>query len=501
MVLAEVIPARKWNDLLSFWNYPRLANPDYSEEFDEIAWFDFRNHKTRINKKSLEEMIGGRHKSIILLHEIGHHVLIPHSQGTCLMLINEANKVLKNIDKAKTSENLFDDIIVNTFIARKSEKKKRRLFKAYKSMIEYKARTQSEGIEKLFDVYTRVYEILWDLPKPLMDHNIDFEQDAKAIAHLLDNQMFNYSTWKAKITNFSRIISKYFEDNKNKGLSYRLKLNKDAVREAAKEISFKELKKIAGLLGLGTPQEIVREIYEGIADKYKIIFPRVKTISGEEEPFTPKTWTTEDPIERLDIYGTIAKNGILIPEITTQQWTYERGTSFYVEEGYADLLIVLDTSGSMNDPNEDLSYAHLSSIIACNSALNLGSKVAVINFSVNTIEQDYTRERDLLYKPLFAYQRDGTNIPGQKIYDFVLSNPNAQHILIITDAGIQNLEQQKSLLHQALKKAGSGTLFLIGNGEANNTNELRKLGYKVVSMNSEHDLLKNTIIDMEEVYQ
>ncbi len=503
MVLAEVIPSKKWNDLLRFWNYPRLANPVYSEELDEIAWFNFKDHQTRVNQKCLEEIIGKRHKSIILCHEIGHHVLIPHSQGKALVLINEAYKVLKDIDKAKTAENLFDDIIVNTFIAKKEEKKQRRLVKAYRSMLEYKSRTQPKGIEKLFDVYMRVYEILWDLPQPLMAHNAAFEQDARSIAHLLQNQMFNYNTWNAKVANFSRIINKYFEEdhNKKKTLSSRIKLTRQAVREAAREMPFRELKQLAGLLNLGASQEIVRDIYEGLADQYKIVFPRVKTISGEEEPFTPKTWTTEDPIERLDIYGTISKSGIFVPEITTQQWSYEKGTSFSVETGYPDLLIVLDTSGSMQNPNEDISYAHLSALVACNSALSLGSRVAVINFSTNVEKTSYTRDREVLYHPIFLYQKQCTEIPGTDILETTVSNANAQHILIITDAGIGNLATQKPLLAGALKKAGSGTLFLIGENESSNAEEFRSLGYKVVPMNSEADLLKNTIADMNEVYQ
>lgn len=507
MALAEVIPSQEWNDLIRFWNNPSLNNPVYSEELDEIAWFSFKDHQTRVNKKVLEDILGERHKPIILCHEIGHHVLIPHSQGLALVLTNQAYKVTKDINKASLAENLFDDIIVNTFIAKKCPIKKQELIDAYKDLLAYKARTQPKGIEKLFDVYMRVYEILWQLPNEIIcKHNNSFEQDAQLIAQILKDRMFNYSTWNDKITRFTKIIDKYIEEdhckNTLKIVLGKLKLEKDkAVKEAAREIPFKELKQLAGLLGLGTPQEIIRNIYEGIAEQYKIIFPRVKTISGEEEPFTPIAWTTEDPIERLDFYGTIAKNGILIPEITTQQWNYQRGTSFHIEDGYPDLLIVLDTSGSMSNPNENLSYAHLSALVACNSALSLGSKVAIINFSDNIREQRYTRERDLLYNNLFLYQGGGTEIPGNNILDITNSNQNAQHILIITDAEISNLATEKPLLSQALKKAGSGTLFLVGGSERNNVSEFRSMGYKAVPMNSEKDLLESTVIDMAEVYQ
>ena len=508
MMIAEVILSQKWNDLLSFWNNPRLNNPIYSEEFDEIAWFDFRDHQTRVNKKNLEEMIGERHKEIILCHEIGHHVLIPHSQGFALSLINEAYKATKSAEKAKLIENLFDDIIVNTFIARKSIDRKQQLVEAYQDLLAYKASTQKKGVEKLFDVYMRVYEILWQLnPGTLGKHNSGFEQDAQEIASIINHQIFNYSTWPNKIRKFSKIIEKYIEED-HLNNSYRLifdktKMKKDqAIREAARKIPFKELKALAGMLGLGTPQEIVKNIYEGMADQYKILFPKVKTMSGEEQPFTPTIWTPEDPLEKLDFFGTIVKQGIIIPEVTTQQWIYERGINFHIEDGYPDLLIVLDTSGSMKNPNEDISYAHLSALVACNSALGLGSKVSVINFSSNVIKTIYTRDREILHDPIFKYQEGGTCIPGSDIYDIVMSNSNRQHILVITDAGISNLATEGQLLIQALQKAGSGTLFLVGgSNDSEEVKTFRNIGYKVESMNSEQDLLSHTVKDMEEVYQ
>jgi len=250
--------------------------------------------------------------------------------------------------------------------------------------------------------------------------------------------------------------------------------------------------------GLANPTKINRMFYRDLAREYRFKFASKKQVGNGSYPYTPVEWEPGQEVRKLDIAYSVRKTGMLIPGFQTYRWQTQDGTTGAVNKSYPDLLIVLDSSGSMMNPNSSTSMAVLSSLVAAYSALDAGSKVAVINFSSNCDVLKYTKKQELIEDKILNYLGGGTDIPGREMLDVVNSNYNKQHIVIITDAGIGNLNSEIGYLEQSVKKAGSGTIFLLGSG---NASSLENAGYITKPMNSMQDLLELTRQTINSIYR
>ena len=96
-----------------------------------------------------------------------------------------------------------------------------------------------------------------------------------------------------------------------------------------------------------------------------------------------------DPIEDLDVVQTILTSPVVIPNITTRKWANKEGPGHLEEKQIPDLLIVLDSSGSMgwnyiatsNRGRGPYHTALVASFAALHFAANRGVKNSIINFS------------------------------------------------------------------------------------------------------------------------
>jgi len=83
----------------------------------------------------------------------------------------------------------------------------------------------------------------------------------------------------------------------------------------------------------------------------------------------------------------------------------------------------------------------------------------------------------------------------------VKRNGNKQHIVIITDAHIGNIEAEASNLECAIKKAGAGgTIFLSGFRGNAGTSVLSRIGYSVKPAARQKDLTGLALKTAQEVY-
>ena len=138
-----------------------------------------------------------------------------------------------------------------------------------------------------------------------------------------------------------------------------------------------------------------------------------------------------------------------------------------------------------------MSIPVVSALAAAHSALDHDAEVAVIDFSSTFVTLHYTSRRADVDGAIRRYLNGGTVIPGAEILRTARSNPRRQHILIITDTCISNLEAEKDALAQARAAAGGGTIFLYGS-YSDDTKQLESLGYNVINATTADDLLKLT---------
>ena len=66
-----------------------------------------------------------------------------------------------------------------------------------------------------------------------------------------------------------------------------------------------------------------------------------------------------------------------------------------------------------------------------------------------------------------------------------------QHIIIVSDTQICDLEKEAGYLQRAIRKAGGGTIFLFGNA-SDDTKTLESIGYDVKQVSTQDDLLNLT---------
>jgi len=402
------------------------------------------------------------------------------------------------MEQAKYLENLLSDIYVNTRIVQKGDNSIVNVYRAMGKNLQ----------DKLWNVYMRTCEKLWSLPDSELSASVDsqMEKDACSLEKLVFDTLGSIRRWPDAAREFTLIMKKYLPTSTGKGVIDEHS-PADFVEEGdvekgtkglAKEFGPERYKKIMAGTGLANPTKINRMFYRDLAREYRFKFASKKQVGNGSYPYTPVEWEPGQEVRKLDIAYSVRKTGMLIPGFQTYRWQTQDGTTGAVNKSYPDLLIVLDSSGSMMNPNSSTSMAVLSSLVAAYSALDAGSKVAVINFSSNCDVLKYTKKQELIEDKILNYLGGGTDIPGREMLDVVNSNYNKQHIVIITDAGIGNLNSEIGYLEQSVKKAGSGTIFLLGSG---NASSLENAGYITKPMNSMQDLLELTRQTINSIYR
>jgi len=154
--------------------------------------------------------------------------------------------------------------------------------------------------------------------------------------------------------------------------------------------------------------------------------------------------------------------------MSTRRWlkTEVSGESEY--ESLPDLLIVIDSSGSMTwsmgPKNVSGPYhtALVSAFAAMDFALRKGSRVAVINFSDGTRESEWSRERTTAERVLLAYQGGGTQAPIKKIAEKCRNAESNVMVLMITDAEISNWDKLMKSISEIASRGHRFFMFHVG---------------------------------------
>jgi hypothetical protein len=194
-------------------------------------------------------------------------------------------------------------------------------------------------------------------------------------------------------------------------------------------------------MGLGPGRSLDADIlyYMKLADNY--LLPIRKTPmenSGSLYPHHHVPWEVGSPYQDIDPWTSFGK---IMPGIT-QTWRRQEGEVFGLEEGTPDCIIIIDSSGSMTDPRQHLSYAVLGAGCACDAYLKNDAEVAVYNFSDAYVGDrqilPYSHQRREIYTTLCHYFGGGTKLQLKNIE--ALQTDRVPDIFLITDMQITNLE-------------------------------------------------------------
>ena len=210
---------------------------------------------------------------------------------------------------------------------------------------------------------------------------------------------------------------------------------RQALKEVAWELDEREFEDFCAFIGKKTDTEIKKPRklwYMEKARNYSIyIQPLSRT--GSLYPSEIKEFEFDD---RIEAYNPVESYGKLIPGIA-KKFVYEDFEG--MASGIADAVIVMDSSGSMTDPEKSVSYAVLGAFVIARNYLENGAKVGVVNFSNENISLPPARG-EVVFDHLILYQGGGTHLDVDELKGY-LSRLSQPDLIMITDGGIENIDE------------------------------------------------------------
>jgi len=502
-----------WAKTLKEFYYPPLNEPNYIFDFTHLEGFYIDpEHKWQITMnlantplfKEDEEYID--YFYIISLHEVSHYQIIPYD-GLINAKLLRAAMIEVNQNFAPIIVNIFADLVIDTKLYQKFPQ-----LIIWELKITYDHIKNKETISDFTKFLFRTYEKMWNLDI-LKDNSLqEMDPLAERVTNIILKDFEDESTWEKKVTLIAGylknlinhtfiligtggITDKNKEKRKSPGgaivevpkdvlevmenplenkNSDKLKEdNEDELQqkaeEFAKDIPYSEFggpARQAGILIDGSP---LATWYRGLA-KNLIEIKIFEEKPGGILPIYPEVWRIGDRMEELDIVQTLLTSPVIIPNMTTRKWAFREGSGRLVEKKIPDLLIVLDSSGSMgwnytSRTKRGKGPYHTALVAAFASlhyAASKGAKFSIVNFSNRADICQWTSNYQKAEKTLLRYQGGGTVLPIKQIAQQCEKADRNVLVFIITDFGIYNWSKAKIIMTNLAQKGHKIVGFFIG---------------------------------------
>jgi hypothetical protein len=489
-----------WPLALEHWSkFTRLRDPRLCEtnveaskegltgSFAMIRLFD---KSVVIDLETVERLGLDGYAVEILAHEIGHHVLAPSTAADHFRLLARIRRGLPTLEvHAPMIANLYTDLLINDRLQRQAGL---RMGDVYAQMRTH-AKVDAEKVDRLWSLYMGIYESLWRLEKGSLGGPTDdqaLEGDCWLGARLV---RVYAKDWMTGAGRFAALVLPHLVQSVEG--SEMAALVGDTIQagqgsepvgiveiEAAEAESNIHPSRDASITGGDTEElkehdsvgkgqarqpfeygEILRAggvdlSDEAIAVRYYreralphlVRFPS-RFQSGSPEPQLEglEPWDMGDPIDEVDWLQSVAVSPQPIPGLTTVRRFYgeEQGVDQHREPVNLDLYV--DSSGSMPNPQQQISYLTLAGAIIALSALKAGARVQATLWSgthecVST--SGFVRNETEILTVLTGFFGGATAFPIHKLRDTYdnrdQSRDRPAHILMISDDGIDTMFAQ-----------------------------------------------------------
>lgn len=221
---------------------------------------------------------------------------------------------------------------------------------------------------------------------------------------------------------------------------------KEALTEFATETSIEEFSQVissAGITSLTENEKI--KIWFEAQNQDSIPISEDVPLGSNDNYSYPVTWRIGDPIEEIDLMLSFATSPVILPGITTKKWVKSPIFNYGVDKKESDLLLVIDTSGSMGSimkPQNNIHQAVLASFGIIKYFETKSNQVAFIGFSDKiTSFVNWTKDYDLIRNELIVNGSGGTKFPIDYIQSLIKKSKNHIVSVIITDGKIDNMQQ------------------------------------------------------------
>jgi len=444
---------------------------------------------------------------VISMHEVSHYQIIPYDGLIHAKLLKAAMKHV-NQNFAPIVVNIFSDLIID-----------KKLYQKYSELMKWEMQKTYEHITSKGEIcnftkfLVRAYEKMWGVDLINNPSLKQLDPLVNKVVNVILKDFEDESTWEKKVSIIARhlnnliretftLISPRIKCNKGKTKrkcpggntileipedvieimdnpleiknSDKLKKdNKDELRKKAEEFArdsdFSNFGAPAGQAGILIDGNPLATWYRGIA-KNLIEIKIFEEKPGGQVPVYPEVWKIGDPLGELDIVQTLLTSPVIIPNITTRKWIFKEGPGQLFEKQIPDLLIVIDSSGSMgwnylaksDRSRGPYHIALVASFAALHYAANKGAKFSVINFSNRADICQWTADYQKAEKTLLRYQGGGTQLPTKTIAAQCEKAEKKVLIFIITDFGIYNWASAKRIMLRLTAQGHKIVGFFIG---------------------------------------
>lgn len=158
-----------------------------------------------------------------------------------------------------------------------------------------------------------------------------------------------------------------------------------------------------------------------------------------------EAWELGDPLDEIDWLASLSLSPSPVPGITTMKRHYGTVPGSEPETRPIDLDIYVDSSGSMPNPQQRVSYMALAGAVICLSALRSGSRVQATLWSgknqfIST--PGFLRDEEAILRILTGHLGGATAFPIHKLRETFRARAEHDrdcHILHISDDGITTM--------------------------------------------------------------
>ena len=223
--------------------------------------------------------------------------------------------------------------------------------------------------------------------------------------------------------------------------------------------------------------------------------------SGNKDTYTfPSIWRIGDPIGDLDIMLSMMTSPIVLPGVTTKKWELTTRNSHGGEKKHRDLLLVLDTSGSMKsvlNKSDNMHHAVLAAFGIISYFESVNSKVALIEFSDTVGKKvNWTRNYDEIRECLLVNGQGGTSFPIYQIKNIIEESNGELVTVLITDGDLSNIQESFNFFRDYISEGNKFHLFLLGNSQFSDSfNKLKDIGANVYHGISADDFCNEVLLD------
>lgn len=487
---------------------------------DSFAMIRLVDQAVVINLRDVNARELGEYATEILAHEIGHHVLAPANLTDHARALDRIRRALPTLEAhAPMIANLFTDLLINDRLQRSAGLRLAEVFR--------KLATGLETNGPLWRVYVRTYELLWSLERGALGSQQGgaLSREAEGDAWLAMRIVRHYArNWLDGAAKFAMLMLPYLateakfggaakawhdtraagaggepsglaEAEEDKPLIHPSldpeltggappadasapspSRSSTALGQDRQPYEFGEILRAAGVTM--SDHDLAVAYYKEKATPHLIRFPtRKQPQASDPMPEGLEPWQMGESFDSIDWLQSILQSPRIIPGMTTVQRVWGHSEGRERASAPMDLDVYIDSSGSMPNPQQLLSFPTLAGAILCMSALRAGASVKVTVWSgkhEETSTPGFIRDQQQVLRTLITFYGGGTQFPLPVLRETYLGTRRRSkptHVLVISDDGVTTMFDKDErgnegwdLLRSSLASGGAGATFVLNLG-------------------------------------